>query len=184
MNNTAPIWMGVAAIAGLVFVIATGVSFVLWDLGYNGSVFVGVVVSAIAAIALSVGWAPPIDDTPAVKTQHNPAPTPAAVVAPAAPAEPVSADPVMAPAPGEAGKPVFLTAARADGPDDLKLIKGVGPKLETMLHDMGVFHFDQIAAWGPAEEAWMDDNLEGFRGRVSRDEWVAQAKTLAAGGTA
>ena len=80
------------------------------------------------------------------------------------------------------GKPVLLKKARAGGPDDLKQIKGVGPKMEGMLHTMGVFHFDQVASWRKAEVQWVDDNLEGFKGRVSRDEWVKQAKVLAKGG--
>jgi predicted flap endonuclease-1-like 5' DNA nuclease len=79
-------------------------------------------------------------------------------------------------------KPRGLKAARGGKADDLKKIKGVGPKLEAMLHGMGYFHFDQIAAWTEQEVAWVDDNLEGFRGRVSRDNWVGQAKILAAGG--
>lgn len=77
-------------------------------------------------------------------------------------------------------KPTTLSAARADGPDDLKRIKGVGPKLEALLHSMGFYHFDQIAVWTDAEVAWVDDNLEGFKGRVTRDEWVAQARQFAA----
>ena len=68
------------------------------------------------------------------------------------------------------------------GPDDLKLIKGVGPKLEALLHSMGFFHFDQIAKWSSDEVAWVDQNLEGFKGRVTRDDWVAQAAILADGG--
>ena len=71
--------------------------------------------------------------------------------------------------------------AREGAPDDLKKIKGVGPKLEQVLHSLGIYHFDQIAAWGPAEVAWMDDNLAGFKGRVTRDGWVDQAGLLAAG---
>lgn len=82
--------------------------------------------------------------------------------------------------PGE--KPETLTAARGGQADDLKQIKGVGPKLEGMLHGLGFFHFDQVAKWSDREVAWVDQNLEGFKGRVSRDEWVAQAKILAAGG--
>ena len=82
----------------------------------------------------------------------------------------------------EGSKPATLTAAREGGADDLKQIKGVGPKMEGMLHGMGFFHFDQVAAWTAAEVAWVDANLKGFRGRVSRDNWVDQAKTLAAGG--
>ena len=77
-------------------------------------------------------------------------------------------------------KPVFLAEAREGGPDDLKRIKGIGPKLELMLHGMGVFHFDQIAVWTEAELAWVDDNLEGFKGRASRDNWIPQAKAFAA----
>ena len=88
-----------------------------------------------------------------------------------------------APAAAKTDKPEFLKAAREGGPDDLKQIKGVGPKLEKTLHGMGIFHFDQIATWGPSEQAWIDDNLEGFKGRATRDSWVDQAKTLAAGGT-
>lgn len=82
----------------------------------------------------------------------------------------------------EAGdKPTTLDAARDGKADDLKLIKGVGPKLEGVLNDIGIFHYDQIAAWTEAEVAWADQNLVGFKGRVSRDDWVAQAKLLAAG---
>lgn len=77
--------------------------------------------------------------------------------------------------------PPTLKAARGGKPDDLKEIKGVGPKLEETLHSMGFYHFDQIAAWSEDEVAWADENLVGFKGRVTRDEWVAQAKDLAKG---
>ena len=90
--------------------------------------------------------------------------------------EPVAAAPVAA------ARPAWLDGPRAGGADDLKKIKGVGPKLEELLHSLGFYHFDQVAAWTAAELAWVDENLEGFHGRASRDEWVAQAKILAAGG--
>jgi|GEM_PF-1249674 len=80
-------------------------------------------------------------------------------------------------------KPQGLSSARSEGADDLKRIKGVGPKMETMLNGMGYYHFDQVADWGDQEVAWVDDNLEGFKGRVTRDRWVPQARLLA-GGTA
>ena len=83
---------------------------------------------------------------------------------------------------GGGTRPEGLPEARGGQPDDLKRIKGIGPKLEKLLNSMGYYHFDQIAAWGPEEVAWVDDNLEGFKGRVSRDDWVEQARTLAAGG--
>jgi NADH-quinone oxidoreductase subunit E len=85
------------------------------------------------------------------------------------------------PAPLGPMRPAALSASRDGGPDDLKLIKGVGPKLEALLHTLGFYHFDQIASWTDAEVAWVDEHLEGFKGRVSRDGWVAQARALAAG---
>lgn len=87
-----------------------------------------------------------------------------------------------APTPDVGDKPTILSGPRDGGADNLKEIKGVGPKLEGTLHDMGIYHFDQIAGWSATEIAWMDNNLKGFRGRVSRDGWIDQAKILAAGG--
>jgi len=83
-------------------------------------------------------------------------------------------------APVEENAPELLSAAREGGADDLKRISGVGPKLEGVLNDLGFFHFDQIAAWGPAEIAWVDARLK-FKGRIERDNWVAQAGELARG---
>lgn len=81
----------------------------------------------------------------------------------------------------EGVKPSTLSGARENRADDLKDIKGVGRVMEEMLNKMGFYHFDQIAAWSADEIAWVDANLEGFHGRVSRDNWVAQAKTLESG---
>lgn len=80
-----------------------------------------------------------------------------------------------------AKKPRTMKAPRKAGADDLKMIKGVGPKLEKLLNTLGFFHFDQIAKWSADELSWVDQNLEGFKGRASRDEWVSQADTLAKG---
>lgn len=82
---------------------------------------------------------------------------------------------------GAAKKPRVMKAPRKAGADDLKHIKGVGPVLEKLLNSMGFFHYDQVAKWSDAEIAWVDDNLEGFKGRVSRDSWVEQARLLADG---
>ncbi len=84
---------------------------------------------------------------------------------------------------GEDTRPAGLSAPREGKADDLKLILGIGPKLEALCHSLGFFHFDQIAGWTTNEIAWVDANLEGFKGRVTRDNWVAQAKILAAGGS-
>jgi len=78
-------------------------------------------------------------------------------------------------------KPRSMSAPRKSGADDLKMIKGVGPKLEAMLNSMGFFHFDQIGKWGQDEIVWIDQNLEGFTGRATRDNWVEQAQQLARG---
>ena len=78
-------------------------------------------------------------------------------------------------------RPPALEAPTDGSADDLKKIKGIGPKLETLLHSLGIFHFGQIAGWRASEIAWMDSHLEGFVGRVTRDDWVGQAKLLATG---
>ncbi len=62
--------------------------------------------------------------------------------------------------------------------DDLKLISGVGPKLEGTLNKLGFWHFEQIARWTKKDIAIVDDELS-FKGRIERDEWVKQAKALA-----
>lgn len=74
-----------------------------------------------------------------------------------------------------------LTEPRNGQADELHLIAGVGPKLEELLHGLGVFHFDQIASWTQNEIDWVDDYLQ-FPGRIERDDWVEQAKALAKGG--
>ncbi len=114
------------------------------------------------------------------------APTPLAAMAAPLRAAPKTAPPVSAASqPGTrvavAAKPQGLTAARGGVADDLKRVKGIGPKLEQLCHSLGFYHLDQIANWTAAEIAWVDDNLEGFKGRVTRDNWVAQARDLAAG---
>ena len=79
-------------------------------------------------------------------------------------------------------KPTQLDAPNNGKADDLKRIKGVGPRMEQMCNMLGFWHYDQIANWSDEEVAWVDENLQGFKGRVTRDDWVAQAKVLAAGG--
>ncbi len=77
-------------------------------------------------------------------------------------------------------EPETLSAPRGGAADDLQKIDGVGPKLEALLNEMGFWHFDQIAAWGPKEIAWVDARLK-FKGRIERDGWVEQARKLSAG---
>lgn len=120
--------------------------------------------------------APVVEETPAPEV---------AAETPVAPAAPVAAAPVETPpadatdaAEVEESAPEILSAARDGAADDLKKISGVGPKLEGVLNELGFYHFDQVAAWGPAEIAWVDARLK-FKGRIKRDNWVAQAAELA-----
>ncbi len=123
----------------------------------------------------AVAATPEPESAPEPEPDPEPAPEPDPVPMP----EPPAPTPLMETAPGT--RPAALDAAREGGADDLKKIKGVGPKLEKLLNSMGFYHFDQIAAWTADEISWVDDNLEGFKGRVSRDGWVEQAKLLAGG---
>ncbi|PWV98804.1 putative flap endonuclease-1-like 5' DNA nuclease [Hoeflea marina] len=65
--------------------------------------------------------------------------------------------------------------------DDLKLIGGIGPRIEARLHSVGVTRFSQIAAWTKRERAEMGTRL-AFPGRIEREDWVGQAKVLAGTG--
>lgn len=99
------------------------------------------------------------------------------VVAVAAADEAISAEeaaPVAAPA----------AAAPEGDADDLRRIKGVGPKLVALLASLGVTRYAQIAAWEEADIDRIDAQLGAFAGRIRRDSWVEQAKLLAGGDTA
>jgi predicted flap endonuclease-1-like 5' DNA nuclease len=74
---------------------------------------------------------------------------------------------------------LLVEAAFGNG-DDLEHISGVGPMLRQLLNDTGVYYFWQIAEWSPEDVDWVDDKLQHFRGRIERDNWVDQARNLAA----
>ena len=76
--------------------------------------------------------------------------------------------------------PVMLKSATYGPKDDLKKISGVGPVLERLLNELGVYYFFQIASWSPADVQVVDTRLEAFKGRIERDHWVQQSKSLAA----
>lgn len=77
-------------------------------------------------------------------------------------------------------RPPALPGPRTEGADDLKRIRGIGPQNAARLNAIGVYHLDQIAAWTPAEARWVGAFL-AFPGRIEREDWIGQAKTLAAG---
>jgi NADH-quinone oxidoreductase subunit E len=93
---------------------------------------------------------------------------PDAIGAVSPPAEPVQGSP-----------PSSLSAPEGE-PDDLKRISGIGPGIEKTLHELGIYHFWQIAQFTPDNVAWIDQRLR-FRGRIAREDWMGQARRLASG---
>ncbi|PDS80200.1 5' DNA nuclease [Rhizobium sp. L43] len=91
--------------------------------------------------------------------------------------------PVSEPVPASQPKPAVKArpVARAVKADDLKLIAGIGPKLEQVLNARGIRSFAEIAAWSDEEIVRLDAEL-GFNGRIGRDDWTGQAKVLAGRG--
>lgn len=83
---------------------------------------------------------------------------------------------VVAPEPGTSVE----TGAHATGADDLQRIKGIGPKIAGLLNELGVHRFEQIAAWQATDIEWINGSLK-FKGRVEREDWVGQARSLLAG---
>lgn len=141
---------------------------------HNGSV--GLAVALGDGIRRIDGREVPLWVAPVPVGQQTDAPAPKAK-AKKAKAKP-KAEEAPAVAYSDADKPALLSAPNGEA-DDLKVIKGIGPKLEKELNGAGVFHFSQIASWTAKEVAWADENLVSFKGRISRDSWVTQAKELA-----
>lgn len=78
---------------------------------------------------------------------------------------------------------VLYTDGPTDGaPDDLKLIKGIGPKFEKDLNGKGIYYFRQIGAWKKKDVEVVEKVIDSIPGRIDRDDWVPQAKGLAKGG--
>jgi len=125
-----------------------------------------------------------MQDVEAARSEASPGPTSAAANADTTAAAPLGTD-------AEAGDGTPMREAMkemqdaapapsATSGDDLTRIKGVGPKLVTMLSEQGVTSFAQIAAWSDADIDRVDAQLGRFQGRIRRDNWVEQAKLLQA----
>ncbi|MFN3993400.1 MAG: NADH:ubiquinone oxidoreductase [Tabrizicola flagellatus] len=171
-NVNAP-WLGgwiIGAAAGLV---AFGALIVVGKFDYSPAAAIGIVVALLVGAILGLPWG-----------TKSPAPVARGMGAPAEPvAAPVTAAAaapaafVSMPAEAHAG-PERLSAPRGGKADDLKEIEGIGPAMEKLVNELGFYHFAQIASWSEADVAWVDANLKGFKGRVTRDKWVAQAKII------
>ncbi|WP_052223137.1 hypothetical protein [Novosphingobium malaysiense] len=91
-------------------------------------------------------------------------------------------EPVQTPAPTPPAADAQAPQSSGE-PDDLRKIKGLGPKMHSLLNSLGVTRFEQIAAWTDADLDELDAKLGAFAGRPRRDNWVEQAKLLAGGDT-
>lgn len=117
--------------------------------------------------------APPPPPAPAPQPEIVPSPEPQPEIVP-------SVEPIPAPSPPTAAAPQSEVLVA----DDLSRIKGLGPKLQKLLPTLGLSTFAQIAALTEADLAELDTKLGAFAGRPAKDNWVEQAKYLAAGDTA
>lgn len=185
--------------AGLV---AFGVCIVVGKFDVMPAAFIAAVIVAGVGLILGMPWGD-ASRTPSASGRVVPEPTPAvqvragaasispateamaasfvaADVPPVRSAAPVSVpEPAAVAAPHPVGEgPLRLTAPRNGRADDLKEIEGIGPALEALCHELGFYHFDQIANWTEADVAWVDHNMPRFKGRIVRDKWVAQAKII------
>ena len=160
------------AVAGF---IALCVAVVVGKFDLTPAAFIAAMVALAVGLILGMPWGASGVE-PEVKAEAQDAavaPAPSATFMPSAAAAPSASS-----ASTEAQRPVGLSGPRGGVADDLKEIEGIGPVLEKLCHELGYYHFDQIAGWTEAEIAWLDQNLKGFRGRVTRDKWVAQARII------
>ena len=156
------------------------------------AIFAGARANALAIAANQPAAGPHSWTHSSVDASGTQAPPLARSLEPASPepqaARPPSSDPVSASEPREQPKattgkprpPQGLSAAPEGGGDNLQRISGVGIKIEHMLHRLGIYRYDQIAMWAADEIDWVDEHLK-FRGRISREKWIVQARLLAAG---
>lgn len=75
-------------------------------------------------------------------------------------------------------RPPDLPAPRDGKADNLRAIKGIGPKTESALNDLGIYHYDQVAAWTGVHIDWLEGRI-AVKGRIRREQWVEQAVLLA-----
>lgn len=79
-------------------------------------------------------------------------------------------------------RPPGLPGPRDGRADDLRRIRGIGPRNEGVLNSLGIYHYAQIAALTPAQVTWLDNYLK-FHGRIARDDWIGQASALLGAGS-
>ncbi|MBY0351833.1 hypothetical protein [Tabrizicola sp.] len=197
-NVNAP-WLGgwmIGAAAGLV---AFAALTIIGEFDLTPAVVIGAVVAVLAGLILGMPWgagdgagdrvrfaravSPPAAADASRPAEPKPEPVAAAVVsAPRSDASKPAAKPGTKAKPkpklAKPAGPVRLTAPRNGKADDLKEIEGIGPAMEKLLNSLGFYHFDQIATWSDADVALVDAEMKTFKGRITRDKWVSQARII------
>lgn len=139
----------------------------------SGESVVWLIVAMVAVVV--IGWLL-MRGTSTNSTTPDPiakADTPSAIMPDAVPV-------AIPPDDGRVLNAIGIAAAEGE-PDNLRKIKGIGPKLATMLSGLEIARYDQIAAWSAMDIDRVDAHLGTFKGRVARDNWVEQAALLASG---
>ncbi|WP_022682368.1 hypothetical protein [Sphingobium bisphenolivorans] len=141
----------------------------------------------IGVVFLLSGRKKPVEPSAPLEVKRSappvapPAPEPVSpAAAPFVAPEPVAAAPAVPVAEAIPASPA-VTSSDVGAHDDLLKLKGVGPKLNALLIELGVTRYAQIANWSDADVAAIDARLGNFKGRPVRDQWIDQAKYLAAG---
>lgn len=174
------------AIAGLVVMLfASGIG----DTDWLGGLFLGlltwVLLGGLLVLLVAQGQPAPYDDGLRVGRQIAPATTLSTAISTQGAAVPVTPEPQPQNVDPVASAHVEPVAAPQSAPSgaskqDLKRITGIGPKIEEALNDLGVARFDQIAGWNAQDEQDMAAKLGRLGSRIGTDNWVAQARELAA----
>jgi predicted flap endonuclease-1-like 5' DNA nuclease len=76
--------------------------------------------------------------------------------------------------------PAVLSTPNSGEDKNLQLIKGIGPKIESSLHGLGIYHVSQLSKFSPENVEWLETKLS-LNGRAKREKWVEQARALTAG---
>ncbi|MGL4325001.1 MAG: hypothetical protein ACRCTD_13260 [Beijerinckiaceae bacterium] len=186
-------WTGWVPLGTLAFAVALLVAVLKWIKGRNGlaldtglllfgAYIAGCCLGCILKQWLSRSSAPVLAAAAAPATAAIMPRDAVPQAVPSLPPEPPAAPKVEGEDLHSGTRPLGLVSPRGGQADDLKLIRGIGKQNEGRLHALGIWHFDQIAAWTRENVEWVGSYL-AFPGRIDREDWLTQAKQLAAGVT-
>ena len=78
----------------------------------------------------------------------------------------------------KSNRPVWILEEPNQRKDNLQMIKGVGPVMEKLLNEIGIFHYNQLARMNESDCLWVSDRIRTFPKRIKRDRWQQQAVEL------